>query len=58
MIDLHLYLGRRVQNAVPETGSYSDGDVYYGRLPQDGLDTEADYVKEQTKLHLELVGFA
>eukprot|EP01117_Protostelium_nocturnum_P006989 TRINITY_DN2505_c0_g1_i2.p1 TRINITY_DN2505_c0_g1~~TRINITY_DN2505_c0_g1_i2.p1 ORF type:complete len:774 (+),score=265.95 TRINITY_DN2505_c0_g1_i2:62-2383(+) len=54
MIDLFLYLGRELGNEVPENDSYSPGDVYYGRLPQDSLDNENDSIKEIHRIRLDL----
>lgn len=52
MIDIHLFLGRLLQDTV---SSQINEDTYYGRIPQEVLDSENEFVKEQLKLHIELV---
>ena len=56
MIDMHLFLGKELQDTIPPGGS-TPTDCLYGRIPQDALDMENEYIKAQLKLHIELVRF-
>lgn len=45
MIDLHLFFGRKLINAVPEGEAYRDEEVYYGNFPREQLEIECEAVK-------------
>ncbi|PRP76488.1 DEAD (Asp-Glu-Ala-Asp) box polypeptide 54 [Planoprotostelium fungivorum] len=50
MVDLFLFLGLPLLNQVPEGSTYSVGDTYYGRIPQEYLDIHNDGNKELIRM--------
>ncbi len=55
MIDIHLFLGKALLNAVPQGMTFSESDVYYGRLHQEALDSENEAIKDMMRTNIELV---
>lgn len=54
MLDLYLFLARKPVDTVPNGVQYSDSDVYFGKIPQEPIDTEQDLIKSLHKQYLEL----
>jgi hypothetical protein len=46
MLDLHLFLGRRLQNEVAAGEEYDANQVYYGSMPRLTLESETEYVRQ------------
>ena len=58
MIDLHLFLGRPLQNVRGEGDADSEGhSTYYGKFPQDILDENSEFLRNLHAQHIELVSF-
>jgi ATP-dependent RNA helicase DDX54/DBP10 len=46
MLDLHLFLGRKLQNGPAEGEEYDRNQVYYGGMPRLTLESETEYCRQ------------
>lgn len=55
MLDVHLFMGWKPKHTVPQGEEYHESDIYYGRLPSDGVSVFLEYVRNAIENHSDLV---